>query len=76
MFGWTWGTFRELSFVVLTGADKIIKFTAFVRGGGEDVVSVCEGVEVTFWTFEGGGGHQNWTSASKGGGRFQILGIL
>ena len=47
-----------------------------MRGGGEGGVSVSEGVEVKFWTFEVGEGHQIRTSANKKGGGVQIVGIL
>ena len=66
------GNVQGTFFVVFTGADKIIKFTVCVRGGGEGGVSVSEGVEVKFWTFEVGEGHQNRTSANKKGGGFKL----
>ena len=47
---------------------KITKFTVFMRSVGESGGGVGDGIELKFWTLEGGGegGYQKWTSANKG----------
>ena len=56
---------------------KITKFTVFARGGGEgDGDGELEMLELIFEHSSEWGGYQNWTSANKGEGGVQNLGIL